>query len=99
MGAEFDSRRYPDSLGIKKITEAWASDVETAAYEYGHGGYTGTIAEFTNSISWQRDRVFDNAEKAEEWLEDNHNKWDNAMAVLYQQNGTLMWMIGGLCSS
>jgi len=103
MGAEFNVRRFDDEPK-EEIEKKWNAAIEQAKYDYGHSGYTGSIAEMPSGINWQDDVHFEDRSDAEEYLEENHNKWDRAMAVSYtavmkDDSTSKRWLIGGWCSS
>lgn len=52
----------------KTAEEAFRSAVEEARYEYGHGGYTGTIAEKHDFIMIRKEQVTD--EEAKKIIDD-----------------------------
>ena len=97
MGATTDFRVYKiaDIVGVKaKFREA----CEEARYQYGHGGYTGTIAEMSG-VGKVKDLLLPTAQEAEDYVVDNHDKWEPAMAVSFKlEDGTFGWVVGGWCS-
>jgi hypothetical protein len=101
MGACFDSALIadPEFKLTEKELDAKANDIyEQSAYEHGHGGYSGTLAEHTGQgVILNKDKVFDDKEDAWSWIDDNHDdKWDTPMAVPVRGVG---WAIGCWCSS
>lgn len=96
MGATTDFRTYKtdDTAVVKK---KFASACEDARYEDGHGGYTGTIAEMSGVKTW-KDLRLDSRDEAEDYIDENHDKWDDAMAVSYVVDGAVHWIVGGWCS-
>lgn len=50
-------------------------------------------------IDWSNVKPFDNSTEAEEYLAENHCKWDNGMAVPYKREKDVGYVIGGWCSS
>lgn len=104
MGAEFESRIVKDR-DRGEIEKTWSESIKQSLYDNGHSGYSGTIAEMPDGIDWE-DHEFDSRDKAEEHLQDNHNKWDKAMAVSFYRpcdddktKNEKWWIIGGWCSS
>lgn len=97
MGATTDFMVYkiPDR---KKVKAKFSDDCDEARYEHGHGGYTGTIAEFGGIGKW-KDLDLPSIRAAEDYIVENHQKWDPAMAVSFRlEDGTFGWVVGGWCS-
>ena len=98
MGAEFNCYVFADKQGRKKIEAAWSNAVETSLYERGHS-YSGCIGMLGKDINWL-DKEFADKDEAEEFLSDNHQKWQCADAVAFKDSkGEKFWLIGGWCSS
>ena len=81
MGGSFDYRTY-DHNDRAKITKHFEGECETAKIEDGIS-YPGTIAAMQTVVDW-RDKQFTTMGDAQDYLCDEHNKWDNAMAVSYK---------------
>lgn len=97
MGANLQVHTIKDSLGRERITEMWNAAVEESLYEDGHS-YSGGIGMLEGPITWV-DKNFSSYEEAEEYIDENHEKWDPAMAVSYtRDDGVKFWAIGGWCS-
>jgi hypothetical protein len=101
MGAIFDSGFISDpelKMNEERLYRESNSIYEEIAYNYGHGGYTGTLAEHTGQgVIVNTKRIFESKEKAWDWIEENHDdKWQTPMAVPVKGEG---WVIGGWCSS
>ncbi len=98
MGATtvFHTFRVADK---NRINAAFSEACEDARYEHGHGGYTGTIAEFNGIGKW-KDLLLDSEDAAEDFIEENHDKWDPAMAVSFKaEDGSWGgWIVGGWVS-
>jgi hypothetical protein len=98
MGASFETRVYPTSLGMAKIKEVWNNEVERSLYEDGHN-YSGGIGMLGKGFDLKR-KTFDDGHKAQEHILENQEKWDGAMACIYEDEDGVEWvMIGGWCSS
>ena len=98
MGACYDSHFIEDKglkLSNKELEVEWIEIQEQRCYDYGHSGYTGTLAEKI-AMTIHRNKVFDTNREAEEWIEENNDKWGNADCVSIEDEG---WLIGGICSS
>lgn len=79
MGSEFNSRIYKGTE--KVVAELWENDVQQALLEYGHRGYTGSIAEKAGDEIIFKNTIYNNIDEAEAWLVDNADKWGSALAV------------------
>lgn len=100
MGAELSYRIHND--GPKAVIAKHFSEAVLACqHENGHC-YSGGIGMLGEIDRWQ-DKELPGFEDAEDFLANNHQKWDGAMAVSYfaQTNDepTKKWVIGGWCSS
>jgi len=82
VGATTDFRTYKYN-DRKKIERAFSKACEDARHENGHGGYTGTIAEFHGIGKWL-DREVGSEAEAEGYIIEHHQKWDAAMAVSFR---------------
>lgn len=102
MGAErFD--HYQKGADVKS---AFAAATEEAAYEYGHRGYTGSLAEKNEfeirnegkPLTMKESEAF-----ADKDLEDNdHDKWGPAWAVAIRPDDSqeiIGWLFYGYASS
>jgi len=67
---------FYDVGGGASVSEAFNSLVEDARYEYGHGGYTGTIAEKTDYKS-ASSQVFDSYDAAYEFANKKMDELDH----------------------
>ena len=75
------------------------SGFEKSAYDHGHGGYTGTLAEKTeNGVAIYRGHQCNSIEEAEKCIKEDfdHDKWGPADVIPIKNVG---WYIGGWCSS
>lgn len=78
MGASFVSHTFDCKReDLNKIFHDWVSE---SKYENGHGGYSGTAAEF-RGLSIEDRSAFPTIDQAERWLADNTEKWEDAIAV------------------
>jgi hypothetical protein len=101
MGATFDSRNYKGKYTKDKILELFKTDVEQALYDYGHHGYSGTIAEKGHEsvkIDWQS-KMFPTLERAETYIQEHSEKWENAIGVFYKNDDEEGCIVGGWCSA
>jgi hypothetical protein len=64
------------------IKEAFDKKHDNDAYEYGHGGYSGSFAEIHGVTVV--DKTFNTSYDADEWIADHAVKWENALAVRYK---------------
>lgn len=84
MGANLSTRTYSDRLGQRGIADEWAQDVETSRHESGRS-YSGEIGMLGPNISKWYDHNFKSEVEAENWLSENQDKWDPAIAVSFTQ--------------
>lgn len=71
---------------------------EEARYDYGHSGYTGTIAEDNGSLKIVNELMSVN--DAEEYIDNNAQKWEETIAIPVEKNddGTTTFLLGGVYS-
>lgn len=80
-----------------------AKACEEAQYESGHGGYTGTWAEWNGRVSFH-DKIFQSKCEAYNYLFGDSErgvceKWDDAIAVQFRNEaGQLNWLVGAIVS-
>ena len=85
----------------RKVAEA----CEEAQYESGHGGYTGTWAEWNGRVTFHN-KIFQSRSEAYKYLFDGANaeqrvcqKWEDAIAVQFRNEaGQLNWLVGAIVS-
>lgn len=79
----------------KTAQEAFDEAVKEAQYEYGHRGYTGTIAEKQRFVSIQCPQGKDPRQYADELMEANdkriENKWGPAGCIYLGENKYLFF--------
>lgn len=80
MGGSFDTRDY-EYDDRAKITKHFEGECETSKYEDGTS-YPGTIAAMHTVNDW-RDKRFSTRNEAENYMCEEHSKWDEGMAVSY----------------
>lgn len=102
MGANFDYDILSDPE-LKMTDEEIGKDAERAfehsAYNHGHGGYTGTLAEkIGEGVTIYRDVQFSSEDEARRYVDEtlDNDKWGAADAVAIVGVG---WFVGGWCSS
>jgi len=74
--------------------EAFRNAVDEARHEYGHGGYTGTIAEKGSFVIVQLDPEL--VEDYDRWPDKVQDKWGPAGAIKLAEN---KWLFFGCASS
>jgi rRNA maturation endonuclease Nob1 len=79
MGSEYCQKNLPGHLTAAEVREAFYKLVEQAVYECGQGGYSGTLAEKYDLAFVRQD--FKEEAEAEQYLEENAEKWGPALAV------------------
>lgn len=99
MGAHFDTVVLEGGISPKEVERKFEKIQKELRWEYGHNGYTGTLAE-ADGITIPMEPVFPDKTTAEKWLDENADKWGPALAVKYTNpNGELKWYIAAWCSS
>jgi hypothetical protein len=79
----------------KQLKDQYDALVESALYDHGHAGYTGSFAESPGLTILEKE--FEDEDKAEEYILDHCCKWENSLAA--RVKGTNTWVVGGLFSS
>lgn len=106
MGAEYDSRSFPTD-DKQTITKRWADMVDTCLSENGHQ-YSGCIGMLGDSIQWIDCEPKESKALANEFIEENHEKWQSGLGVPYLYNKKneheveekkIGYLVGGWCSS
>jgi hypothetical protein len=82
MGANFEVVEFDGNLTRDQLTNKYQELVQDQKYEYGHGGYSGTFATLHGIAI--KGGVFSSRKEAEDYIENNHQKRDPAMAVLFR---------------
>ncbi len=92
MGCEFQFAKLEatnDNDAIQEVKDI----IDESIYENGHGGYSGSFAECRGvKISKKHFITFD---EAEEWLDENAEKWGPAIIVKTDEG----YCVGANCSS
>lgn len=94
MGAEFNFETLKAKTDVEAGAEV-ADIIHQAAYDFGHAGYTGSLAE-ANGIELCKDGPFANYDAAEEWLNEHCEKWGPAIICKTIDGG---YCVGAWCSS
>ena len=93
MGGIYESFTKDKDVSEGDLAEGFYRYQQSLRWEYGHGGYTGTMAEKTGlefiSGTWTQ-------EEAREHCIENNEKWGRA-SVYRLDDGR--WYVGGWCSS
>ena len=100
MGAEFAMEELEfvgRGISDNELLHAFQELCEQAAWDFGHAGYTGTLAEKSNAVI-NRD-PFENYDAAYKHLIMNNDKWWPADIVCFHEGGKLRWAVAGVCSS
>ena len=87
------------------VEQAFNDAVQEAKYEYGHGGYTGTIAEKRSYFSCSK-TIFDSKQKAIDYADqlfddEDHainNKWGPAGYVQFKDGNNMGYLFFGWAS-
>jgi len=96
------SFRVVTGKDIKEIEKIWNNMVEENQFESGHS-YSGDIGMLGTGFEiMEKGKIFE-INEARDYIEENHNKWSNAMAVQIKNpkapKDTISYLIGGVCSS
>lgn len=88
----------------KTVDEAFRKAVDEACYDYGHAGYTGTIAEKDSYVVIKCPKDRKPQEYADSLINDGDpridDKWGPAGAIkLEPMDGSNMWLFFGWASS
>ena len=106
LSCNWSERAVRSKLTQKQAESKWDDDVNESQYCDGHE-YSGAIGMLDGKVNWIS-QVFSTEEKAIEYIENNHNKWDNPMGVIFEKargsSNRLTkqlggFIIGGWCSS
>lgn len=92
MGAEFNFEKLKAKDRLQAEREV-ARMIRQAAWDFGHSGYTGTLAEVSGFVMTNEE--FNTPKEAFDWLESNAEKWGPALGVKVGED----IYIGALCSS
>ncbi|ESX17895.1 hypothetical protein X766_16015 [Mesorhizobium sp. LSJC255A00] len=97
MGANFKTQSFDGKLSKKELETAFERVQDQDRYENGHS-YSGG---FGMARGLQiADKTFRDREIAEEYLDSNCEKWEEAIAVVYtDKDGAKKWLIGAVCAS
>lgn len=93
MGASFEYEEY-GKMEKDELKRRFNSDVEEDLHMHGHS-YSGGIGMLGGISTWL-DTEFTSVENAVDYICDNQNKWDGAMAARLTDGS---WVVGGWCSS
>ena len=102
----WSERAVRSKLTQKQAESKWDDDVNESQYCDGHE-YSGAIGMLDGNVNWIS-QVFSTQEKAIEYIENNHNKWDSPMGAIFDKargsSNRLTkqlggFIIGGWCSS
>ena len=85
MGAEFNYYVYKGDKS--KLEDYHREEQQDQCLQFGNDSYAGHIGVMPSGIDFVKRKPFASASEAREYLEDNHNKWDCAMAVPYKTIG------------
>jgi len=94
MGSNFITLTFKKKRNEgNQLAPLFAAEQEQDRYENGHS-YSGTIG-MAHGLS-VTDKWFEEMEDAVEWVSENAQKWEEALAVYVDGEG---WLIGAWCSS
>lgn len=96
MGASFQTLSLKGSLSNSEVKAAFKLAQEQDRYENGHC-YSGGIG-MADGLEFATTKFADET-AAEQWLVDNAQKWEAAIAVRYGTGDGEAWLIGAWCAS
>lgn len=99
MGACYSGNFIPDDDKPKSEDELKAyfqDEQEIDRYENGHM-YSGGIG-MAEGLRFVRDKKFGSVGEAQEWVEDNAQKWGPALAVRVEGPNDNGWLYGAICA-
>ncbi len=97
MGGCFNFMTMNGEKQKYEVLEHFNAIAEEDRYENGHS-YSGGWGMFPG-LNF-KDTVFDNVDEAEDWIEENQQKWDAAICVKFKNDkDEIHWAIGGWASS
>lgn len=79
---------------IAAVTKEWKRVQAHDMDMYGHDPYNGTSATFGTGLD-VRNISFKSFRDVSDFILDNHDKWDPAIAVEYKDGRKEMWAVGG----
>ena len=94
MGTQFNFTTGPRLSPIEALKEA-ENMIGQAEYDSGPSGYSGTFAEATGGKNIKK--TFLTEKEAEDWLEENAQKWEEILIVKITNPPSLGY--GAWCSS
>lgn len=96
MGANYQSMNVTTT--DKKAVESTFLDAqETDRYENGHS-YSGGFGMATG-LTFKAPEKFTSDDAADDWLQENAEKWGDALAVWVSEDGNPHYRIGAVCAS
>ena len=101
MGAVYHVKTF-DKCGFTSLREQIKDACRQDAFEYGHGGYSGTWAEKLREDVVILQETFNSANEAEEFIEERIDKWGPLLAAKVHKDASKdewYWYVAGLCSS
>ena len=98
MGAQFDGTVIRNAKNETEAIQMCHQAIKDSAWENGHGGYSGTLAE-AHGATIDRSKTFDNTDDAWEYLEEVAEKWGPAVGVKVTLENETVYVFGALCSS
>jgi hypothetical protein len=92
MGACYDSIII-EASSIAELKKKFRETQDSLLYEYGHNGYSGTLGE-CNGLKVVN-KTFTERREADDWIADNAEKWEEALAIEIEEG---KYLVGGICS-
>lgn len=97
MGAYFNEMKVDGSKTRNEVKEIFSDAQDTDRYENGHS-YSGGFG-MASGLKFP-EKTFKSEDEALDWLQDNAQKWREALAVTVKEDDKpACWLIGAWCAS
>ena len=98
MGANFQSTVFPKTVAVDGLQAFGAAVIDTAKYDHGHGGYSGSFAEARGVEVRARLTPFASVREADAYLMNEAEKWGPLVVVPFLAEGEVRWIAGLWCA-
>ncbi|SHG88081.1 hypothetical protein [Bradyrhizobium erythrophlei] len=97
MGANFETMTLDGKLDREAVKQKFAEAQDQDRYENGHS-YSGGFG-MASGLMFVAGDEFADAKSANDYLDANCRKWEEARAVRFKRGDKTHWMIGAICAS
>ena len=84
---------------MNELTYWFQQLAEDDQYRNGHEGYTGGFSTVSGVKDLRASKEFASVQEAEEWLDENCDKWGPCLVVAVRDEERPLIVMGALCSS